>query len=102
MALVLMDFDTPQAEIFAPTKVLKNTDDLNDIQTFGIYSWSSGSTPSHSPQPTGSALSAALFVLRFASVGLIQVAFNDTYVLFRVYTSNTWSSWRRIAGTVIS
>ena len=101
MALVPMDYETPQSEIFA-SKVLKSSDNMNDITELGVYSWANNSAPTNSPQFSGSYISCACLVLRFASQGLIQVVFNDVYICFRYKSGNTWGSWRRIAGTVIS
>lgn len=81
------------------SRILTSSDNMDNITDFGVYSWSSGNSPSNSPVISSNTISAGCLVLRFASMGTIQVVFNDVYIVFRVKSGNTWTSWRRIAGT---
>lgn len=73
-------------------KLLNSTDDLNSLSAFGQYAWTSSSVPANTPFTTGDVI-----VMRYATSGIQQVAFNSSQLYIRCYSvDNGWTSWIRV------
>ena len=94
MAMILcgQEIDNTSQKALMDGQVLGTTDNLNNIRDYGIYSWTSGNSPSNVPV----AGTGCMIVLKIGTAECIQIVFvlGSTWGSMRFRMSSGSSAWR--------